>query len=107
MIVVPVFMISCHVSENRNIGPEKAQTRTTRQQRMKVIGLPVARETEFAMRVKTCSTGCDATIVTTVLQVQQALRRRTAPWDRPDAPCRGLRYRGGRQFADDPVAVVQ
>jgi hypothetical protein len=42
MIVVPVLMISCHVSENSKSGPLNAQRTTVITHRKKVIGRPVA-----------------------------------------------------------------
>jgi len=42
MIVVPVFMTSCQVSEKLNIGPDIAQIIMTRKAPMNVEGFPVA-----------------------------------------------------------------
>lgn len=41
MIVVPVFMNSCHVSLKLKIGPLSAQITIIRQQAAKVLELPV------------------------------------------------------------------
>jgi hypothetical protein len=41
-IVVPVLMISCHVSEKWKKGPLSAHTTTTTTQKAKVVGRPVA-----------------------------------------------------------------
>src|SRR5690242_15502051 len=51
MIVVPVLITSCHVSENPNAGPEAAHTKTTMQQIMKATACPAAWETVSAIWV--------------------------------------------------------
>ena len=51
MIVVPVFMTSCQVSLNPNIGPVTAQPRMISTAVAKVAGCPVAREVHLAKRV--------------------------------------------------------
>jgi hypothetical protein len=48
IIVVPVFIINCHVSLNPNIGPVIAQTTMTATATKKVTGLPVNRAVHFA-----------------------------------------------------------
>lgn len=55
MIVVPVLMTSCQVSENPNTGPLTAHTTINKQHNTKVAGLPVVRATEFANCVKMCT----------------------------------------------------
>jgi hypothetical protein len=49
-IVVPVLMMSCHVSLKPNSGPVIAQIMMTATARMKVSGLPVARAVHLANR---------------------------------------------------------
>src|SRR5690348_3885788 len=56
MMVVPVLMMSCQVSEKPATGPIAAQPITTMTQSVKVMGLPAAWATPFAARVKACST---------------------------------------------------
>jgi hypothetical protein len=60
MIVVDVFTTSCHVSENPKNGPVAAQNTMAKQQITKVSGLPAARATELAKRVKVFSMGAPA-----------------------------------------------
>jgi len=48
MIVVPVLITSCQVSENLKIGPLAAQARTTSTQTRKACGLPVTRAVALA-----------------------------------------------------------
>jgi hypothetical protein len=56
MIVVPVFMISCHVSEKPNIGPLAAQTIITARQTANASGFPAAWATTVAHIVKSLLT---------------------------------------------------
>jgi hypothetical protein len=51
MIVVPVFMTSCQVSLNSNIGPVTAQAKIMITALAKVAGCPVAWEVHLAKRV--------------------------------------------------------
>ena len=51
MIVVPVFMTSCQVSLNSNIGPVTAQAKIMITALAKVAGCPVACEVHLAKRV--------------------------------------------------------
>jgi len=51
MIVVPVFMTSCQVSLNSNIGPVTAQAKIMIAALAKVGGCPVACEVHLAKRV--------------------------------------------------------
>jgi hypothetical protein len=51
MIVVPVFMTSCQVSLNPNMGPVTAQTKMMSTAVTKVAGCPVACEVHLAKRV--------------------------------------------------------
>ena len=55
MIVVPVLMINCHVSEKPNNGPVIAQTTTTPTQVMNVVGVPAAWATAFAILVNSAA----------------------------------------------------
>src|SRR4051812_47062689 len=55
MIVVPVLMTSCHVSEKPKNGPLTAQTITMAQQAMKVGGRPAKCETVLAILVNSFS----------------------------------------------------
>src|SRR6185503_3279371 len=48
MIVVPVFMTSCHVSLNAKIGPVTIQTAITATASTKVLGRPQKREADLA-----------------------------------------------------------
>src|SRR3954465_13226792 len=48
MIVVPVLMISCHVSENPKIGPVTAQIMITSTASMNVVARPAARDVLLA-----------------------------------------------------------
>ena len=48
MIVVPVFMTSCHVSLNENIGPVTIHTPITATASVKVFGRPQNRDADFA-----------------------------------------------------------
>lgn len=52
MIVVPVFITSCHVSLNENSGPVIAHTKITSAAITKVTGFPVTSDESFAKRVK-------------------------------------------------------
>src|SRR3954453_16593189 len=56
MIVVPVLMTSCHVSEKPNSGPSAAQIKMQRQDATKVNGLPVALATLSDILPKTADT---------------------------------------------------
>jgi hypothetical protein len=49
MIVVPVLMISCHVSENPKIGPVTAHIMITSTASMKVVARPAANEILLAV----------------------------------------------------------
>jgi hypothetical protein len=51
MIVVPVFMISCQVSLNPNIGPVTAQARIITTAIVKAAGRPLILAVHFAKRV--------------------------------------------------------
>jgi hypothetical protein len=51
MMVVPVFMTSCQVSLNSNIGPVTAQAKIMITALAKVAGCPVACEVHLAKRV--------------------------------------------------------
>jgi hypothetical protein len=50
-MVVPVFIISCHVSLNPNMGPVIAHTTMTITASTKVTGLPLQRAVNLANRV--------------------------------------------------------
>lgn len=52
MIVVPVLMTSCHVSEKPNSGPVMPQVIIMASATVKVAGVPVMRVTEPAKRSK-------------------------------------------------------
>lgn len=54
IMVVPVLMISCQVSEYPANGPAIAQMITMRQQQTNVIGWPAAWATAFAALLKSC-----------------------------------------------------
>ncbi len=54
-MVVLVFMTSCQVSLNPNIGPVAAQTRMISTAITKVAGCPAAREVHLANRVNGAS----------------------------------------------------
>jgi len=51
-MVVLVFMTSCHVSLNLNIGPVSPQSTTIEAAPMNAAGWPVARAVHFAKREK-------------------------------------------------------
>jgi hypothetical protein len=55
MIVVEVFMMSCHVSENPKKGPLTAQISTKLTQATKMIGLPADVATAVAALLNHCS----------------------------------------------------
>jgi hypothetical protein len=52
-MVVPVFTISCHVSENRKNGPLRAHATITAKQNPKLMGRPVTWATQLEKLVKT------------------------------------------------------
>jgi hypothetical protein len=54
MIVVPVLMTSCQVSENPKTGPLTPQTMTMAQARMNVTGFPAACAMPEENWVKSC-----------------------------------------------------
>ena len=68
MIVVPVLITSCQVSEKPNIGPVTAQTTTIRTATMNVEARPAASEVRFAASPKNflnldpCPSGAEAGI---------------------------------------------
>ena len=51
MIVVPVLITNCHVSEKPKIGPLTSQMTMTKTAKENVLGRPVTREMDFAICV--------------------------------------------------------
>lgn len=73
-MVVPVFMMSCHVSLKPNIGPEAAHRSNVTTAIVNAGGRPTAREAHLANRVKT-----EGFFVTLILMLDRNIEESDLP----------------------------